>query len=80
MVGKINKIMSNKIIEIREKVPKETTLPDGKYIGTWGGYIIDVRYNDKTYELKTEQGVRGVNIRVVVTIENGEATFQEINN
>lgn len=72
--------MLNKILSITEKVPQVTTLPDGSYQGTWGGYIIEVTYNGKIYELKTEEGVRGMGFKVVVTIKNGEATFTELKN
>lgn len=72
--------MSNKILEITEKIPRPSTLPDGNYIGTWGGYNIDVRYEDKLYSLKTEEGVRGVGFKVMVTIADGVATFVEIKN
>lgn len=70
----------SKILEIREKVPKITTLPDGSYSGTWGGYMIEVHYKGKTYELKTEEGVRCMGFKVVVTIKDGVATFTELNN
>lgn len=69
-----------KILSITEKVPQTTTLPDGKYVGKWGGYIIELQYKDKYYELKTEEGVRGIGFGVIVTIKNGEATFDSIDN
>lgn len=69
-----------KIKSIKERVPQEVTLPDGNYLGTWGGYVITMNYNGKTYELETEEGVRGFNIKVMVTINNGEATFHELKN
>ena len=69
-----------KIKSIKEKVPQATTLPDGIYIGTWGGYCIDFRYKDKTYELETEEVVRGMDIVVAVIIKDGEVTFEEIKN
>ena len=72
--------MRNKIITIEEKVPKVTTLPDGYYIGTWGGYVIELHYKEKTYQLKTEDGVRGINYKVIIYIENGIATFETVNN
>lgn len=72
--------MSGKIIKIQEKVPQVTTLPDGTYTGTWGGSIIDVRYKDKSYELTTEEGVRGIGFKVVVHIMDGVATFTQVNN
>ena len=72
--------MSNKILSVTERQPTPTTLPDGLYIGTWGGYIIQVNYEGKTYELKTEDGVKGMGFKVVVKIDKGVATFEELNN
>lgn len=69
-----------KILEIKEKVPQITTLPDGSYMGIWGGNVIDVTYNGKTYELTTDEGVRGMGFKVVVNIVNGVATFHDIKN
>lgn len=69
-----------RITKITEKVPKDVVLSDGKYMGTWGGYVIEVRYNGKTYELTTEEGIRGIGVKVVVTVANGVATFEQINN
>lgn len=69
-----------KILSITEKIPHPATLPDGIYTGTWGGYIINIRYGDKYYELKTEEGVRGIGIHVVVTIKDGVATFEQLKN
>lgn len=69
-----------KIIKITEKVPVETTLEDGTYLGNWGGYIIDVLHENRKYELTTEIGVRGVGFKVVVTIKDGVATFESIKN
>lgn len=72
--------MSNKILSITEKVPQAAMLPDGLYNGTWGGYVITIHYNDKVYECKTEEGVRGIGIKVVVTVQDGLATFESVKN
>lgn len=72
--------MSNKILSIKEKVPQTTTLPDGFFRGIWGGNIIELKYNFKTYELETEEGVRGTGFNVVVTVKDGVATFTETKN
>ena len=72
--------MSNEITEINVKVPRKAELPDGIYTGTWGGSIITLRYQDVWYELKTKEGVRGMNIPVVVTIKNSIATFDQLKN
>lgn len=72
--------MENKILKITEKVSVETILPDGIYQGIYSGYIIVITYKNKKYELTTEEGVRGGDIKVVVTIKNGVATFVILNN
>ena len=71
--------MRNKIKSIRERVPQVSTLPDGYYNGTWGGYVVEVRYQNKIFELETEEGVRGAGFKVIVQVENGVATFDEVN-
>jgi len=71
--------MRNKIKSIKEKVPQVATLPDGYYNGTWGGYVVEVPYKGKTFKFETEEGVRGIGINVVVQVENGVATFDEVN-
>lgn len=70
--------MQYKVKSITEKVPQITTLPDGYYNGIWGGYIVEINYNGKTYELKTEEGIRGIGVKVIVQIENGVASFDEV--
>ena len=51
------------------------TLPDGSYSGLWGGHEINLNYKGKVYRLETEDGVRGFNIPVSVSVDNGVATF-----
>lgn len=70
--------MQHKVKSIKEKLPQVTTLPDGLYYGTWGGYVVDVNYKGKNYELATEKGVRGIGIKVVVEIKDGVATFDTV--
>jgi len=70
--------MKNKVKSITEKVPQVTTLPDGLYNGIWCGYVIEVNSEGKRFELETEMGVKGINIKVVVEVENGEATFDVV--
>ena len=72
--------MKGKIISITEKVPQTTTLPDGFYNGIWGGHVIELQHKGKKYELTTEEGVRGFNIKVVVQVEEGIATFSSTQN
>lgn len=71
--------MKNKVKSITEKIPQPVTLPNGLYNGVWGGYVIEVTYKGKNYELHTEEGVRGIGIKVVVEILDGVATFDTVN-
>ncbi len=66
-----------KIVSVKELVPTESSLPDGTYSGIWGGYNIDVKHKGKTYQLKTDVGVRGMGFNVVVTVVDGVATFND---
>lgn len=70
----------NKITKITEKLPQPATIPDGTYQGTWGGYKIEAKIRGKDYEMTTDDGVRGINVPVVITIKDGEATFVTLNN
>lgn len=69
-----------KVKSITEKLPQSATLPDGIYYGSWGGYVITVNYNNKTFELETEEGVRGIDVRVVVAVKDNVATFETLSN
>lgn len=69
-----------KITKITQRVPQETILPDGNYQGTWGGSIIVVHHDQKEYHLTTDEGVRGMGFRVVVSIKDGKGTFEDLKN
>lgn len=69
-----------KILKIEEDVPQIVTLPDGTYTGEWGGYIIKLHYKGKNYNLTTEVGVKGMGIKVIVTIVDGVATYSQSSN
>jgi len=70
--------MENRIISITEKVPQKASLPDGYYNGTWGGSIIEVCYQGRIFELETQEGIRGSDVKVVVEVKNGIATFDRL--
>ena len=70
--------MFNKTKSITEKIPHPTSLPDGLYNAVWGGYVIELTHKGRQYELASEEGVRGMGIKVVVQIENGIATFDTV--
>ena len=66
--------MSNKVLEVKELVPQDAILPDGIYSGIRGGYIIELYHLGKKYQLKTENGIRGMNYPVTVYVNNGVVT------
>lgn len=72
--------MKNQIKSISRFGGFDAQLKDGKYLGSWGGYEIDLKYKGDTYTLKTLKGVNGIGIKVLVIIENGVATFELFNN
>lgn len=69
-----------KILKIEEQVPRPAKLPDGKYQGSWSAYTIKIYYNDHYYVLTTDEGVRGLGARVVVTIKGEDMTFEDLKN
>ena len=69
-----------KILSIKEKQPINVSLPDGVYLGVWGGNVIEFGFKGKTYELESDIGVRGFGYKVIVTVSNGEATYAEVRN
>lgn len=65
------------VISIKE-VKEVVTLPDGEYHGFWGGYLVRIETHDKVYELKTENGIRGINVPCVVKSYNGKVVVCEL--
>lgn len=72
--------MKNKVKSIIKHISQVVTLPDGIYKGTWSAYVIELKYENEIYELRTEIGVRGINIPVVIEIKEGVATFDTVIN
>ena len=69
-----------RILEITEKIPRPAELEDGMYTGVWGGYVIEVYHKDKLYSMRTDEGVRGSGIKVIVKIKNNMASFEQLSN
>ena len=67
------------ITMITERV-HEVTIPDGTYLGIWSGNNIELELNGKAYDLTTDIGVKGFNIKVVVKIKGTSYTFEQLNN
>lgn len=76
----LNQLVMGKILEITEMKPQPATLPDGVYIGKWGGHVIELIYAGVTYYLKTEESSKGLIINVVVTVGDRVATYQKAKN
>lgn len=69
-----------KVISVTKNIPKESTLPDGYYYGTWSAYSVQVIYKEDSYNLTVNEGVRGIGYKVVVIVENGNYIIKQINN
>lgn len=72
--------MIKRVKVVEEKLMQITVLPDGIYNGVWSGNVIDLKVGIKEYELTTEIGVKGINIKVIIEVKNGIATFDTIKN
>jgi hypothetical protein len=71
-------MMPTKIVSA-EKISnvKISELPDGEYIGIWGGYEVIVNnLNGERYRFHTELGLRTPAAHCVVTIKDGVATVE----
>lgn len=49
--------------------------PNGIYLGWWGGYKCHVIISGTKYEWNTSEGVRGVNCRQIIRVNEGKAFF-----
>lgn len=69
--------MPTNVVSVEKAVSVDPkTLPNGEYIGTWGGYQVDVYINNVLYRLITEDGIRTPAAKCVVTIRDGEVTVE----
>lgn len=51
-------------------------LPDGEYIGRWGGYQVTVIFSGIQYRLETTDGIRTMNTKCIVKIDGGSITVE----
>jgi len=68
-----------KVLKIEEVRPS-VKLPDGNYFGTQGGYNIVIKHNNSTYNLTTDEGIRGVGFKVVVCVDGPDITILYLKN
>lgn len=66
--------------EIREltQVIKNPSIPDGDYLGTWGGYQCEFYVGDDVFRAQTIEGIRTLNAQVMVNVRDGEITVETI--
>jgi hypothetical protein len=71
--------MRTKIVAAQEIRNVEiSTLPMGEYQGVWGGYIATVVIDGKTYQFRTENGIRTIALPSIIRIQNGQADIKTI--
>ena len=67
------KDMKAKVNEITQVADvNREALPNGKFTGTWGGYEVHFRIDDKMYLARTDVGIKGFDIPCTVWIQHGE--------
>jgi len=71
----MGKIYTN-LVHDSTKCQNSCTTHGSKKNGIWSGYVIEVNSEGKRFELETEIGVKGINIKVVVEVENGETLIR----
>jgi len=55
-----------------KSVDKILNLPEGKFYAKWSGYTINLILPDfENFNIKMDQGIRGVNMKCAVEIKNG---------
>lgn len=54
---------------------KKMNIPDGVYDGLWGGWEVEIIEYGLTF--RVDAGVRGINIPVIITVNDGMAVCEE---
>lgn len=54
------------------KLMSDVILPDGKYKGIWSGYQVDLVIDDNTFQIRTKNGIRGINIPCIINVVDGK--------
>jgi len=67
-----------KILKVKKRCYEIGVLPDGEYNGLWAGNTIEVYFKWYTYDLITEKEIPRINIKVLVTVKDGVATYKTI--
>lgn len=51
-------------------------VPDGEYVGTWGGYYVRFTVGNEEYTAQSDVGIRTPSCVCSVRVENGQITVQ----
>jgi len=78
--GGDDKTMKFKAKPVVKKIINVRNFPNGLYHGAWEGYIIKFKYKEHMYELETMEGVRGINIPVIIEVKEDIITFDDHKN
>lgn len=69
--------MATQTLAIEQIIPVQPSdLPEGDHDGTWGGYVVDVQIQNKSYRLSVDTGIRGIDCPCVVHVQDGEVTVR----
>jgi hypothetical protein len=62
-------LSGTKVVSAEVFYPLELgSLPNGAYAGRWSAYEAITEINGKTYRMRTEDGVRGMNVQCLVVV------------
>ena len=55
-----------------KSIDQNLNLPEGRFYAKWSGYTINLLLPDwEKFNIKMDQGIRGVNMKCTVEIKNG---------
>jgi hypothetical protein len=71
--------MVTEVVSVRRIIRADVSeLPDGRYPSVWGGYVVEAVIGGKLYELVTEDGIRTIAAKCIVTIKDGKVTVETV--
>ena len=53
-------------------------IPEGVYAGYWGGYDVVVNHDGEQWNIRTKDGIRGVNMPVSVVVDENVTSIVQV--
>lgn len=68
--------MESKIYHLRQII-NDSPIPNGEYLGVWGGHRVRFWVDDRQFEAQTQMGMRGFNVSCDVIVCDDGITIRE---